>query len=289
MVADVHATTVDFEPSELKKSSLLTAASLIAAGVPDDIIFKQSCVPQHYELAIYLSHLASVGQMERMTQYKDKSEEKGVGFGLLSYPILMAADILSYNATTVPAGIDQHQHVQLAADLARKLNNKIGEDYLNIPKPKFTKNPKIMDILNPDKKMSKSSANQNGVLYLTDTIDIAVNKIKRATTDSKPYFTDGFDDQSDAIKNLIVIISELMEITTDDVCIQLQGKRYSDLKNMLISAYSEHIIPIKEQIDYMMNNNQSYINECIDAGSERAEKTSNSNVKIIRNKLGLGL
>ena len=293
MVADTHATTVDFCPSKLREASLNTAATLYACGVDKSLVFKQSCVPQHYELATYLSHLSTIGPLERMTQFKDKSQKSqnnnSIGFGLLSYPVLMAADIIAYNATHVTVGKDQHQHLQLTCDLVNKLNNKIGYDAINIPKMILSSNnSKIMDILNPDKKMSKSAENQNGVLYISDGIDIASKKIKKSVTDSKPYFEGSFDEQTNGVKNLVRMLSDFTNISLEDICIDMEGKRYSELKNMLIEQFDLNIVPIQKNIDYMLSNKDDLIKNLIE-GNERACSHATSTVSFIRNKLGLGL
>lgn len=291
MIADVHSTTVDFSPEELRKSSYITYASLVASGVPPHMIFKQSMVPEHFEMSTYLSHFATVGIMERMTQYKDKSQKSktndSIGFGLLNYPILMAADILSYNATIIPAGKDQVQHVQLAQELAKKVNNKFDYNFFNIPRIVTTSGNKIMDLQYPEKKMSKSSENKNGVIYIMDELDTAVKKFKRSVTDSNPFITGNFEEQSDGVKNLVTILSLFKNSNINETFETLQGERYSKLKSELIDMFECKIIPIQNTIKDIISNT-SVIDKNLIISSERSREVASSVVKLMKHNMGLG-
>lgn len=293
MVADAHATTTNFSPKDLKEASLVTAAALIASGVPGQYVFKQSCIPAHFELSTYLSHLATIGPMERMTQFKDKSQKSSnrdaIGFGLLNYPILMAADILVYNATVVPVGKDQHQHLQLTVDLAKKLNRKVGEKVVNVPKMRLVSSgAKIQDLLYPEKKMSKSAENQNGILYLSDDRDTFTKKIKRCVTDTKPYFDGEYSEQSDGLKNIINIISCFTNKEYEEICLEFNGKRYSELKEYFIELYDVNISPIRDNMNALLSNRDELIS-IIKIGNERSRETSNKIMNNIRDKIGLGI
>lgn len=284
MIADVHATTVDYIPSQLKQSCKITYAALVASGISPDIIFKQSSVPEQMELNSYIMNFATVGEMTRMTQYKDKSE-KFNGFGLLSYPILMAADIIAYNSTHIPAGKDQHQHVQLTQELVRKLNNKFGYDLLNIPSIIIEDGCKIMDLQYPNKKMSKSSDNQNGIIYLIDDLDINIKKIKKAVTDSKPYIEGSLEEQSDGVKNLIQLISLFSNISNENIFNSVVNLRYSSLKEMLIEEVKNKLSPISINMKEILKDENS-INNNLLKSSNRSRHYASETVNCIKHNLG---
>lgn len=292
MVADVHATTVDFNPKELYESSMVTYSALVASGISSEVVFKQSMVPEHFELSTLLSHFASVGVMERMTQFKDKSSKSkdndSIGFGLLTYPILMAADILAYNADFIPVGSDQDQHVQLTVQLARKVNHKLGFDFFTIPKVIHSDGVKIKDILHPDKKMSKSAENQNGVIYLSDTMDEVLKKMRRAVTDSEPYLLEDKDKLSPGVVNLITILSLMDNSNFDDTHKELIGKRYSELKNRIVESFGKNILPIQIKMNDVLSNKEK-IKEDMIISAERSRVKSRATVELLRNKLGLGV
>lgn len=289
MIADVHATTVPYNPKTLKEASKLTFASLVACGIPKENIFKQSMVPEQMELNSYLMNFATVGSMERMTQYKDKSNDnKSIGFGLLSYPILMAADIIAYNATHIPAGKDQHQHVQLTQELVRKLNNVFGYQILNEPSIIMEKGCKIMDLQYPEKKMSKSAANQNGVLYLSDDIEINIKKIKKAVTDSKPYIDGDFLEQSIGVKNIIELISLFSGKESIEVFNSLIGLRYSNLKELLIHEFKTNLETISTDINQIVSN-EKYIKDSLIATSLKSRKEADYTLQLIKHNLGFGV
>lgn len=287
MIADVHATTVDFSPTVLKNSCKIAYASLVASGVDPSVIFKQSMVPEQLELNSYLMNFATVGEMSRMTQYKDKSV-KNCGFGILSYPILMAADIIAYNTTHVPAGKDQHQHVQLAQELVRKLNNKIGYELINTPSIIMEEGSKIMDLQCPEKKMSKSSENQNGVIYLIDDFDTNVKKIKKAVTDSKPYIEGSFEEQSTGVKNIIQLISLFSNSKHEDIFNGLLGFRYSNLKELLICEVEKHLQPISLKMKEILKDENTMNNNMLNS-SHRARYNASETVKAIKHNLGFGI
>lgn len=257
-VVDQHATTVAHNPRELGRASVATAAALMACGVDPAraALFRQSAVPGHSVLAQVLGHVATLGPLERMTQFKDKgritegAERDSIGLGLLTYPVLMAADILLYHGELVPVGEDQHQHLQLAGQLARRFNNVYGADYFRAPRRVHQEGAeRVMSLRDPSRKMSKSDPNAAGVVYLTDTADEAAAKYRRATSDPDPLPSEaaGLEGRS-AAANLVGILAAMTDRAPDAVCAELGGRGFSALKDALVAAHAERVVPIGDRM-----------------------------------------
>lgn len=257
-VVDQHATTVAHDPRELGRASLVTAAALMACGVDPAraILFRQSAVPGHSQLAQVLGHVATLGPLERMTQFKEKgrvaegAERDAIGLGLLTYPVLMAADILLYHGELVPVGEDQHQHLQLAGQLARRFNHVHGADYFRAPRRVHQPGAeRVMSLRDPGRKMSKSDPNPAGVVLVTDTAGEAAAKYRRATSDPDPLPTEaaGLDGRP-AAANLVGILAAMTGRTVDGVLSEMGGRGFSALKEALAAAHAERVAPIGDRM-----------------------------------------
>lgn len=237
-IVDMHAITVPQDPKTLHEKSLELAAIYIAAGVNPEksIIFIQSHNPDHANAGWILNCLTSMGQLNRMTQFKDKSENKDfVGAGLFTYPTLMAADILLYDTTEVPVGEDQKQHVELTRDLAEKFNNAYGQTFV-LPEPKIPQHGgRIRSLIDPTKKMSKSDSNPNATIWLLDKLDVVRKKIKSATTDSGSEIKYDMINKP-GISNLLDLYSQTSGIPVEELEKQCQGKRYGEFKELVAQS-----------------------------------------------------
>lgn len=279
-VADLHATTTPFNPSDLKIAILNTAITLKAIGIDtnSNIIFQQSRVSTHSRLFVLLSHIASLGPLERMTQFKDKSQKsegREIPFGLLSYPLLMAADILAYKANLVPVGDDQHQHLQLTQELAQRFNFRFndGKTYFPLPKPLFTvAGKRVMSIRDPGRKMSKTEP--DGAIFLDDSKDVVAKKFKRAVSDSLylPSEVEGLADRP-AVRNLIDILAGIENVSLENICLEMGGKGNAALKDRLISSYEAHIGPIRNNFE-QYSKNTDYIKSILENGNLKAQNVS---------------
>ncbi len=276
-IVDQHAITVPYKPDELRKNILDIAATYIACGLDPkkSNIFVQSYVPEHTELAWYLTTLAPIGELERMTQYKDKSDKHGLMAGLFSYPLLMAADILLYHATHVPVGDDQYQHVELTRKIAKKFNNSFG-DYFTEPEHIVAAAPRIKSLSNPEKKMSKSDESENSYILIDDEPDVIRKKIKKAVTDS------GSGDSTGST-NLITIL-ELCG--GDSSAFQGDNIQYGDLKDAVAESLIAHLTPIREKKLELLQN-KSELEKILEDGSNTASKTAQKTMAEVRNKMGL--
>jgi tryptophanyl-tRNA synthetase len=263
-VVDQHATTVAHDPRTLGLASRTTAAALLACGVDPAraILFRQSAVPGHSLLAQILGHVATLGNLERMTQFKDKNrgltgdQRDSIGLGLLTYPVLMAADILVHHADLVPVGEDQHQHLQFAASLARRFNHVFGADYFRIPKKVFQAGcTRVMSLRDPARKMSKSDPDQAGVIYLSDDADSAARKYRTAVTDSggaMPSEPEGLADRP-ALANLADLLAAMTGRTLADICSEFGGGGFKPLKDALADAHVATILPIGQRMAALLS------------------------------------
>ena len=275
-VVDLHAITVKQEPKELKKNIRETVATFVASGIDPkkNIIFNQSRVPSHAEGAWILSCVARMGWLNRMTQFKEKAgkDKEKASVGLYSYPVLMAADILLYDATHVPVGDDQKQHLELCRDIAQKFNNDFEvEDFLQVPEPLIQKEfSRIMSLKDGSKKMSKSELSDLSRINLTDNKDEIVNKIKKAKTDPLPMPKDikELDERPEA-KNLIGIYSSLTDSSLEKSVESFAGKNFSEFKEKLSEVLVNKIEPISVEIKKLLND-QSYLDKILLEGVERA-------------------
>lgn len=290
-IADLHAITVPQDPKELRARTLEIAATYSAIGLLPErcTFFVQSEVPQHAELGWILGTLAKLGEMERMTQFKDKSAKEGherAGLGLFSYPALMAADILLYDTTIVPVGEDQIQHLELTRLLARRFNERFGETFL-IPQPLIQKvGARVMSLQDPTKKMSKSDTTKAGTIMLDDDSDTIRKKIMKAVTDTEGGIV--YDEEKKpAISNLLAIYHHLTGQSIKSIEQHFEGKGYGDFKKALAEVVVEHLAPITAKINEYREN-PGELAAILDEGRKVALEKAEAKMKIVRERVGLG-
>jgi len=291
-VVDLHAITVKQDPEELKKNILETVATFIASGIDPkkSIIFNQSKVSAHSELAWILSCIARMGWLNRMTQFKEKAgkDKEKASIGLYSYPVLMASDILLYDASHVPVGDDQKQHLELCRDIAQKFNNDFNvNDFFKVPEPLIQKEfSRIMSLKDGLKKMSKSELSDLSRINLTDKEDQIVNKIKKAKTDALPIPSsiEELKERPEA-KNLLSIFSSISEITLEKSIQEFSGKTFSHFKESLTQILVEKITPISNEIEKLLNE-KDYLNEILSEGCKIANKTASKKIEKLHNIIG---
>ncbi len=287
-VADLHALTVRNKPSELRARTLSTFAILLASGVDPEnsIVFVQSHVPAHAELAWVLNCYTMFGELGRMTQFKDKSKQhsENVNAGLFTYPALMAADILLYDTDLVPVGVDQKQHVELARDIALRFNGVYG-DVFTIPEgyiPSF--GAKICSLTRPDKKMSKSDPNPKSYISIVEDADTIIKKFKSAVTDSDGRIA--FSPEKAGISNLLTIYSTMTGCTVEEAVSEFEGSGYGDFKLAVGKAVAEGLRPLREKYEDLMNN-KDYLVSVMEQGAARAAKIADRTLARVYKKIGL--
>ena len=291
-VVDLHAITVKQDPKELRKNIRETVATFIASGIDakKSIIFNQSGVAAHSEGAWILSCVARMGWLNRMTQFKEKAgkDKEKASIGLYSYPVLMAADILLYDATHVPVGDDQKQHLELCRDIAQKFNNDFGvEDFLKVPEPLIQKEfSRIMSLKDGSKKMSKSELSDLSRINLTDDKDQIINKIKKAKTDTLPMPKDikELEGRLEA-QNLLGIFASLCNSTLETSIEKFAGKNFSEFKQELSELLAYKIMPISEEIKKLLKD-QSYLDSILLDGVEKANKIASKKIKNMKEIIG---
>ena len=291
-VVDLHAITVKQNPKELKSNIQETVATFIASGIDPNrsIIFNQSAVPAHSEGAWILSCIARMGWLNRMTQFKEKAgkDKEKASVGLYSYPVLMAADILLYDATHVPVGEDQKQHLELCRDIAQKFNTDFKmENFLQVPEPLIQKEfSRIMSLKDGSKKMSKSELSDLSRINLKDDSDLIINKIKKAKTDPLPMpnSTKDLVERLEA-KNLLGIYSSLTNSTMEKSVEIFAGKNFSEFKEKLSEVLVDRIQPITLEIKKLLND-ESYLDKTLLEGVERADKIASQKIKRIKEIVG---
>ena len=287
-IADMHAITVSQDPEELRNNIKSLVALYIACGLDPkkNVIYIQSENPYVANISWMLECNTYYGELSRMTQFKDKSK-KNANFtsGLLTYPVLMAADILSMNADYVPVGIDQKQHVELARDIAIRFNNKYGE-FFKVPEPIIRKSgTKIMDLQTPDKKMSKSSENQKGVIRLLDDLNVVRKKIMSATTDSEMLVK--FDPENKpGISNLINIYSSLTNKSIEEIENEFKDSNYGNFKTKVADVVVDTLSEIQNKYNNIINS--TYLDEILDKGIEKNIEISSEFYKKMKKIIGLG-
>jgi len=291
-VVDLHAITTFQDPKELRNNILETTASFLATGLDNkkSIIFNQSSVSGHAELAWILNCVSRIGWLNRMTQFKDKAgkDKEKASVGLYIYPNLMAADILLYKATHVPVGADQKQHLELCRDVAQKFNNDFKKDIFPLPEPLIQKNiSRVMSLRDGTKKMSKSEESGYSRIDLKDSADDIVKKIKKAKSDSSsiPDNLKDLEKKPEAF-NLINIYSDLIGNTLEQSLNELKGREYSYLKNKLSDVLVEVICPVGIKIRDLLDD-KSYLTKVLKEGTEKAKNIAEDNLKEIRNAVGL--
>jgi tryptophanyl-tRNA synthetase len=291
-VVDLHAITVKQDPKELKNNILETVATFIASGIDPkkSIIFNQSSVSAHAEGAWILSCVARMGWLNRMTQFKEKAgkDKEKASIGLYSYPVLMAADILLYDATHVPVGDDQKQHLELCRDIAQKFNNDFDvENFLQVPEPLIQKEfSRIMSLKDGSKKMSKSELSDLSRINLTDDKDQIINKIKKAKTDPLPMPQDikELDERLEA-KNLLGIYSSLTNFTLQDSVKNFSGKNFSEFKEQLAEELVNKIEPISKEIKKLLED-KKFLDEILLDGVEKANMIASKKIERIKEIVG---
>ena len=292
-VVDLHAITTFQNPSELKNNILETTASFLATGLDPNksIIFNQSSVSAHSELAWIFNCVSRVGWLNRMTQFKDKagSDKEKASVGLYIYPNLMAADILLYKATHVPVGADQKQHLELSRDIAQKFNKDFNcKDFFPFPEPLILKNiSRVMSLRDGTKKMSKSEESDYSRINLKDSADEIVKKIKKAKSDSEsiPDNLKSLEKKPEAL-NLLNIYSEVSKINLEKALKEMAGKEYSFIKSKLADLLVSEISPVGKEINKLMND-KAYLLQILKKGTEKATIKAEENLKNIREKVGL--
>jgi tryptophanyl-tRNA synthetase len=286
-IVDLHAITVYQEPAELRTKIREIAALFLAAGIDPkhSSVVVQSSVPAHAELAWMLTCVTPIGWLYRMTQFKAKSEaQETIGDGLLQYPVLMAADILLYQAGIVPVGDDQSQHLELARDIAQRFNSLYGETFV-MPKTSLpTVGARIMGLDEPDKKMSKSATGAGHAIGLLDPVDQIRKKIMRATTDSNPVVD--FATMGPGVANLLAIYQAFGGACDDEMKAKFSGMRYGDLKKTVAEMVVSQLEPLQQRYREIVAD-PAYLDGVLREGAARVAPIANSTVELVKSRMGL--
>jgi len=288
-VADLHSITVPQDPAELAQRTRVTAAQYIAAGIDPErsTLLVQSHMPEHSQLAWVLNCITGYGEAARMTQFKDKSAKQGAdstSVGLFTYPVLMAADILIYQADQVPVGEDQRQHLELTRNLAQRFNQRFGET-LRVPEPRImTETAKIYDLQNPTAKMSKSAESENGLIRLLDPAKKNAKKIKSAVTD------DGAEIRFDrtakpGVSNLLTIYSSLTDRPIDDIVADYEGKMYGHLKVDLAEVVAETLDPIQSRAQELLDD-PAELDRILARGAQKGHEITSRTLSEVMDAVG---
>ncbi|WP_278599623.1 tryptophan--tRNA ligase [Clostridium tertium] len=286
-VVDLHAITVKQEPKDLRQRTLEVLAIYIAAGiVPEkNTLFIQSHVPAHSECAWLLTCNTYMGELSRMTQYKDKSQRYGdsIGAGLFTYPVLMAADILLYNTDLVPVGQDQKQHLEIARDIANRFNNTYSPTF-KIPDPYIPKvGAKVMSLQDPTKKMSKSDDNPNAYILIMDPPEVIRKKISRAVTDSLGVIN--YSDEQPGVKNLLDLLIAINGSTSEELVEYYKDKGYADLKKDVADAIVNELEPIQNKVKDILKDKKA-LEDIYKLGAEKANYVSMKTLRKMQKKIG---
>lgn len=287
MVADMHAITVRQNSTELRRRSVETLALFLACGIRPEssVLFIQSHVPEHAMLTWALSCNTYMGELSRMTQFKDKSARHAdnINAGLFTYPVLMAADILLYQAHFIPVGADQKQHVELTRDLALRFNKTYGDTF-TVPEPYIPKvGARIMSLQEPEKKMSKSDPNPNAFIKILDAPEDITRKFKRAVTDCEGEITENPDRAG--VYNLLSIYSACTGRTIQQAAADFSGKGYGDLKSAVADAVIETLAPVQKEYAKILAD-KPYLTEVMSLGAEKARTKAAKTVRKVYHKLG---
>lgn len=288
-IPDLHAITVEYEPALLRERTYIAAAQLVAAGVDPErsALFVQSHVPEHAQLAWILGGVTGFGEAARMTQFKDKSAKGGqdsASVGLFTYPILMAADILIYQADKVPVGEDQRQHVELTRNLAQRFNHRFGETF-TVPEPYIVKSTaKIYDLQDPTSKMSKSALSPNGVVSLLDTPKQVLKKIRSAMTDSGTEIS--YDPvEKPGISNLLSIYSALTDEPIEKIVAEFEGKQYGHLKVALADLVAEFVGEFGSRTRELLDD-RGELDRILARGAEQAREVASATLDLVYDRSG---
>ena len=286
-VADLHSITVRHDPQKLRKQTMELYAMLLAIGLEPEkgIIFIQSHVPAHSQLGWLLNCYTQFGELSRMTQFKDKSAQHSdnINAGLFTYPCLMAADILLYQADIVPVGADQKQHVEICRDIANRFNGIYGNVF-KVPEPYIPKSgARVMSLADPTRKMSKSDPNPKGTVYLTDEPNVIMKKFKSAVTDSEMSVR--YAEGKDGINNLMTIYSAVTGDSFEKIEADFAGKGYGDFKSAVGEAVVEELKPVQEKFKQLMND-KAYLTECQKNGADFASRIGQRTLNKAMKKIG---
>lgn len=286
-VVDMHAITVKIEPAKLRQNTLQAYALLLACGIDLDksLLFIQSHVKSHAELSWILNCSTQFGELSRMTQFKEKSQRHAddVNAGLFDYPVLMAADILAYNADLVPVGADQTQHLELARTIARRFNGRYGDTF-TVPEPYISPiGARVMSLQDPTKKMSKSDDNPNACILILDDKDTIIRKFKRAVTDSEAEIC--FREGKDGINNLLTIYSAVTGKTIDEAVSEFAGQGYGTFKMAVGEAVADHLASVRENYAKLIAD-KAYLKECYTRCGAEALRYSQRVLSKVYRKVG---
>ena len=287
-IANMHAITVRQQPAQLRANTLSVLALYLACGIDPAkcTLYVQSHVPCHAELAWVLNTFTYVGEMERMTQFKDKSAKHAdnINMGLMDYPVLMAADILLYNADVVPVGIDQRQHLEICRDIAVRFNNIYSPTFV-VPEGVYPKvGAKISDLLDPSKKMSKSSENAAGTVFMNDDRDAIIRKFRRAVTDSEGVVR--YDPEAKpGISNLLSIYTVFTGRSIAQAEAEFAGKGYGDFKSAVAETVADCLAPVQAEQARLLSDKQ-YLNSVLEEGARRAYKVASATLAKVYRKIG---
>ena len=286
-VVDLHALTVRQDPAALRRRCAETLALFIACGLDPEknVMYCQSHVPAHSELSWLLGCFTYMGELQRMTQFKDKSQKHAdnINAGLLTYPVLMAADILLYQSDLVPIGADQKQHLELARDIAIRMNNLYG-DLFTVPDGYFGKaGTRVMSLVDPTRKMSKSDENPNASVWILDDKDTIIRKFKRAVTDSDTVVC--AREGKDGIINLMSIYSAVTNKSFEEIEAEFAGKGYGDFKTAVGEAVADMLAPMQAEFKRVFAD-KAYLEDCMKKGAEKAFKASRKTLQKVQKKVG---
>lgn len=286
-IVDLHAITVPQVPKDLRRRTLEVLSLYMACGIDPEksTLFIQSHVPAHAELAWVLNTISYMGQLNRMTQYKEKSRksEENLNAGLFTYPVLMASDILLYQADYVPVGEDQKQHLELTRDLAERFNSRYSDTFV-VPEPLIKDfGAKIMSLQEPTSKMSKSDNDENAYILILDDKDAINRKIKRAVTDSEGIVA--YRDEQPGLKNLLEIYSTFSKENVTDIVKKYEGKGYGQFKSDLAEVVIEGLSPIQERYEELMKN-KDYLEKIYKEGAEKASYHAGKTLRKVYKKVG---
>jgi tryptophanyl-tRNA synthetase len=284
-VVDLHSITTHPDPKELKSNIEQTLKLLIAAGINLDnsIIYAQSSVPQHAYLSWILSSFCQVGELQRMTQYKEKADSLGSHAGIFTYPVLMASDILIHKANEVPVGDDQTQHLELTRNIAERFNNKYGEVFPLPEKSSGKSGARLMSLKHPDSKMSKSSDDINGTIYFDDDKDTIMKKFKSSVTDSDDNIQYNLSEKK-GISNLIDIYASINEMSHKEVEKTFTDSRYGEFKMAVGECVAEYLNPINLKFTELEKEN---ISEVVEINLQEAQASAELTIQEVNNILGL--
>ncbi len=289
MIANLHSLTVRNNPEELKNNTLKILAIYIAAGLDPEknTIFIQSQVKEHAELGWILDCYTYMGELSRMTQFKDKSAKHAdnINAGLFTYPSLMAADILLYQADLVPVGEDQRQHLEITRDIAERFNKLYGKTFV-IPEAYVRKeSARIMGLQDPESKMSKSATNPNDVIFIEDEPEVIIKKFKKAVTDSENKIK--FDPENKpGVSNLMQIYSAITGKNMEEIETEFEGKGYGDFKMTIANSVVDRLKPIQDKYKEILNNSE-YLEKIYTEGAEKAKEVASKTLKDVKNKIGI--